>query len=406
MKRLLLSINLLFATLAIALGASYPPVMVHGTTHIVVNPSDFWAANSAVAYNAMNLGSMSLQSASSVNIAGGTITGITDLAVADGGTGASTAAGARSNLGLSIGSNVEAWDTELDALASVTSGADLLPYFTGSGTATTTTLTTFGRSLIDDADAATARNTLGLVIGTHVQAYDAKLAAFSGLTGAADALPYFTGTATMGTTTLSSFMRTVLDDTTAASARATLGAGTGNGDALVANPLSQFAATTSAQLAANLTDETGSGGGFVRATSPTVDAPTISGHPTIEGVTATGATGTGKLVFANSPTLITPALGTPSSVNLSNGTNLPISTGVSGLGTGVATALATPSSANVAAAVTDETGSGALVFGTSPSLTTPSLGVATATSVNGTTIPSSKTLVVTTDKLSVHAATT
>lgn len=43
---------------------------------------------------------------------------------------------------------------------------------------------------------------------------------------------------------------------------------------------------------------------------------------------------------------------------------------------------------------------------TSPTLTTPALGVATATSVNGTTIPSSKTLVVTTDKLDVHAATT
>ena len=58
------------------------------------------------------------------------------------------------------------------------------------------------------------------------------------------------------------------------------------------------------------------------------------------------------------------------------------------------------------AAVTDETGTGALVFATSPTLVTPTLGVATATSVNGTTIPSSKTLVVTTDKISTLAATT
>ena len=65
----------------------------------------------------------------------------------------------------------------------------------------------------------------------------------------------------------------------------------------------------------------------------------------------------------------------------------------------------TTTSAQLASIVSDETGSGALVFGTSPSLTTPSLGVATATSINSTTIPSSKTLVVTTDKLSVHAAT-
>ena len=67
------------------------------------------------------------------------------------------------------------------------------------------------------------------------------------------------------------------------------------------------------------------------------------------------------------------ALGTPSSGTLSSCTGLPISTGVSGLGSNVATFLATPSSANLASAITDETGSGALVFGTSPSLTTPSL---------------------------------
>ena len=75
-----------------------------------------------------------------------------------------------------------------------------------------------------------------------------------------------------------------------------------------------------------------------------------------------------------SPTLTTPALGTPSSGTLTSCTGLPISTGVSGLGTGVATFLATPSSTNLAAAVTDETGSGALVFATSPTLVTPALG--------------------------------
>ena len=87
----------------------------------------------------------------------------------------------------------------------------------------------------------------------------------------------------------------------------------------------------------------------------------------------TDETGTGSLVFATSPTLVTPALGTPSSVTLTNGTGLPISTGVSGLGTGVATFLATPSSANLASALTDETGSGSAVFGTSPTLTNPTV---------------------------------
>lgn len=88
--------------------------------------------------------------------------------------------------------------------------------------------------------------------------------------------------------------------------------------------------------------------------------------------------GTGSVAMTTSPTFVTPALGTPSAAVLTNATGLPISTGVSGLGTGVATFLATPSSANLAAAVTDETGSGALVFATSPTLVTPNLGTPSA----------------------------
>ena len=109
----------------------------------------------------------------------------------------------------------------------------------------------------------------------------------------------------------------------------------------------------------------------------TINSPVLAGNGTaISAATTTGSGST--VVLSNSPTLVTPALGTPSSGTLTNATGLPISTGVSGLGTGVATFLATPSSANARAAVTDETGTGAMVFATSPALVTPDLGTPSA----------------------------
>lgn len=169
-----------------------------------------------------------------------------------------------------------------------------------------------------------------------------------------------------------------------------------------------LATPSSDNLAAAVTGETGSGA-LVFATSPTLVTPALgtpssatltnaTGLPISTGVSglgtgvatalAAGKTGTGNVVLDTSPTLVTPALGTPSSVTLTNATGLPVSSGITGMGAGVAGFLANPSSANLEAAVTGETGSGALVFGTSPTLITPALGTPSAVVLtNGTGLP-------------------
>jgi hypothetical protein len=115
---------------------------------------------------------------------------------------------------------------------------------------------------------------------------------------------------------------------------------------------------------------------------------TFLGTPSSANLAAalTDETGSGSAVFATSPTLVTPILGTPQSATLTNATGLPISSGVSGLGANVATFLATPSSANLASAVTDETGSGSLVFATSPTLVTPVLGTPSSGTLSSCTV--------------------
>ena len=90
---------------------------------------------------------------------------------------------------------------------------------------------------------------------------------------------------------------------------------------------------------------------------------------TTAGQVATYSDTTGKLITNSS----TPILGTPASGTLTNCTSLPISTGVSGLGTGVATMLGTFSSANIKTACTDETGSSLLVFNTNPNFIAPTI---------------------------------
>ena len=186
-----------------------------GTTFVKKNPE-----NSRIA---LNLGSMATQDVSNVKITGGRITDVEDILIADGGTGASTAIDARTNLGLAIGTDVQAYDAELAAVAGLTSAADKGIQFTGDGTAATYDLTAAGKALLDDADATAQRTTLGVVLGTDVQAYDPELAAVAGLTSAADKGIQFTGDGTAATYDLTAAGKALLDDADAAAQRTTLG---------------------------------------------------------------------------------------------------------------------------------------------------------------------------------------
>jgi hypothetical protein len=103
------------------------------------------------------------------------------------------------------------------ALGALTPAVNQLPYFTGTSTAATTTLSPFIRTLLDDADDATVRATIS------AQQSNVNLTSLSGVTAVANGLPYFTGTTAMGIATLTAFGRSFIASNDAIAARAVLG---------------------------------------------------------------------------------------------------------------------------------------------------------------------------------------
>lgn len=104
----------------------------------------------------------------------------------------------------------------LEALKSVTPASNAMPYFTGTSAASTTTLSAFARTILDDADASAVRTTIS------AQQSNTTLDVISGLTPATNKLPYFTGALAGATTDLTAFARTILDDADAPAVRATI----------------------------------------------------------------------------------------------------------------------------------------------------------------------------------------
>lgn len=355
------------------------PVLVD-TNSVIVFPLDFATANNLGGGGGSGITSLTITVPSFLTVTPGTRTtpgtfaftlSGSALPITSGGTGGTTASAGRTALGLGIGSDIEAWSANLDAWSAIATSAkqdhssnldswsalatsakqDALGF-----TAVPNTRTVTAGAGLSGGGALSANITLTLDQSTFVNnitMWDGSQATrtwTASLSGATDPVwTYGNNSADLSTGVLKYGGNTV---------------GTS------ANNLSFFAATTSAQLLGILSDETG----------------------------------TGAAVFANTPTLVTPVLGVATATSI-NGTTIPSSKTLTDTSENLSVFSAT-TSAQLAGVLSDETGTGLAVFATSPTLTTPTLGVATATSVNGTTIPASKTLVVTTDTLAVHAATT
>jgi len=173
------------------------------------------------------------------------------------------------------------WIVVFDPTA--TGGTVTTSSITGVATARILGRTTAGTGTAEELTASQVRTLLGLVIGTDVQAHDAELAAIAGLTSAADSLPYFTGSGTAALATLTTFIRTLLDDADAATARTTLGLGA--------------LATASTIASADITDGTIVAGDLATALSNRIPTVATAGSDTSVTSSTTLTNDTG-LVFA------------------------------------------------------------------------------------------------------------
>lgn len=171
-------------------------------------------------------------------------------------------------------------DQELVALGGLTSAANTLPYFTGSGTASTTPFTSFARTLLDDESSSTVRSTLGLVIGTDIQAHSTDLDSVAALATAG--LPERLSAGSWNIRTVGTGSSSAIPDRAAADARYLLMSGGTLTGALILNadPSAALGATTKQyvdSVAQGLVAKTA-------ARAATTANITLSGEQTIDGI--------------------------------------------------------------------------------------------------------------------------
>lgn len=235
--------------------------------------------------------------------------GTSPLSIPKGGTSAATASAARTALGLAIGSNVQAWDADLDALSGLSTANNKCLYWTGSAAAALFDCTVFGRSISNTADASALRTLAGSIIGTNVQAWDADLDAIAALSASNDDIIQRKA----GAWTNRTMAQLATDLSLAATYQPLDSDLTSWASVARASGYDTFAAVpSSTNLRSLLTDETGTGAA-VFANSPALITPTgiVKGDVGLGNVDNTSdATKNAAAVTLTNKTITSPVIGT------------------------------------------------------------------------------------------------